>query len=331
MFFGSESIQKEIIEKANRIAREHDMRLIYGTTTGSISKGIQAYDSDYDIRFLFVRNSAPNKLYTAMNCKEEDIIYRYFTQEDHSVFVEKKEIFDRIAFWEFSSFLQFLIVPQIGKETKDANGLYYIVEHTFLSPFTWDPYGIQESLQAFIQLVFKPQYSIPYYQNLIKIRFTEETELINAKDYVDAVWAAMSILWLLKFRKPAPLHFYTLLTAVDDIELREGLVNLINYTYENIKNYCIQENPDVRSIGRHYVDVKRNKKIDDFINMMKEKGSVMLDKVNAELSISGKSIQGLRMEQEKELLNRLYNNMKFVFNPNEVMGILEKQKCSVYF
>lgn len=259
MFYGKEVTWKEILKHAEAIAEEQGMILVYGATMGSISRGIPALDSDYDIRFLFLKKDNPMKVWDPKKCLESDIVYRYFRDKNHRTDIDITYVYDRMAFWELTSFLQLLVEPQIGTETWDKNGLYYVVEHTFLSPYTWDPYGIQQKVMPFIYRYAKPEYSVNHFREMIEKAYNNELKngKMGAKDYLDALWAALSLQWIRKNGGPSPVDFGVLLTSVEESDVRKRLERWGQEIIEKC-NYTLRvSNSQIRGFSRYNVFCKR--------------------------------------------------------------------------
>ncbi len=221
MMYGCKAHWDELFGHAQRLAEEKKVKLVYGATMGSISRGLAAVDSDYDSRFLFVRDDLENNWLDPSDCKEKDIIFRYFRDDGHRTDIDIKFSYDRIAFWELTSFLRLLKKPAIGKETFNVDGLYYVAEHTFMSPYTYDPYGIQQRILPYIHKYPKSNFVVNHCMKMIKK--IEGKDRLLAKDYIDAVWAALSIIWIQKNGGPSPVDFSVLLSALDDEKTKKSL------------------------------------------------------------------------------------------------------------
>lgn len=264
MLFGNDYVQETILNKAKEIASEKGFQIVYGAVMGSISRGIASYDSDCDLRFLYVREDFPQKIYWPKEHSEKELIYRYFTRDDHSTEVSISVPFDRIAFWELSSFLTYLVEPVIGDETWNANGLYYIVEHTFLSPYTWDPYGLQQLIIPYLNILHKEKYEKNYMKTIIANIHTDKTNVVM-KDYLDAIWASLSIWWIDTYHMVSPVSIYSLLAAYPNAMFRQKIDNLINQTYEKCRQYYLENGNTIRGIARDNVLMERDEEIEQFI------------------------------------------------------------------
>ncbi len=199
MLFGNKKIHERIYNEVEQFEQTHDVKVIYGANVGGISRGLQYKDSDYDTRFLYIHGDFPHKIYVPDTLPEKSLICRvYFDNAP----------FEWIPFWEFSSFIQFLNNPMI--DAKFSVGLYNVVGWTFLSPYTYDPYGIQPKIWPLIQKVFHKDYFIAYHKKMME-SFALHDETVAAKDYLYALHAALSINWADRHNEYAPVYTPTLL------------------------------------------------------------------------------------------------------------------------
>lgn len=199
MLYGDKEIQERIQNEIAICEKERGIKVIYGAIVGGISKGLQHKDSDYDTRFLYIEKDFPEKIFEPEKVAEKEIIYRkYFDGTP----------FEWIPFWEFSSFMQFLINPSI--DHKFSTGLYNVVGWTFLSPYNYDPYGIQMKILPLIQKIFHKDYCIAYHKDLLE-SFPLKEENVFVKKYMYALHAALSINWMYKYNEYPPVYIKTLL------------------------------------------------------------------------------------------------------------------------
>ena len=254
MLYGSEETKKIILKKTREIAAERGVTLLYGANVGSISQGLERYDSDYDTRFLYFNPSTPNDSRALDAISEDRLIYRY-EPEDPSLF------YDRIALWDMTAFLHYLCWPQI--EGKVSYGLYNVVQWTFLTPYTWDPYGIGGKLIPLMRSIFHPDWAIAFYRSFIQEHFMPRSREIERREYLLAIRAAMSIQWIRRFQTFAPVHFSSLLAMCEDERLR-------NYVEE--QNGWLRERsvegagsgPIKRQVS-HYITGQTDPEIDGWI------------------------------------------------------------------
>ena len=213
MLFGTLDLQEEVIEQAYRYAEKEEMKLIFGAMVGSISKGLYYADSDYDTRFLYLRKDFPQKICIPSEMQEEELVKRYYPEN---------KVYEWIPFWEATSFLHFLVNPCFKDDF--SVGLYNIVGWTFLSPYIWDPYGLQSKLMPLMNQIFCREYEISYHKKVIEKYIGEfEKERIITKSYLYSVHAAATIEWSIKYNEQPPIYLQTLLYGLG----REQLWNVV--------------------------------------------------------------------------------------------------------
>jgi len=209
MLYGDIELQKEVIREVNQYAKQEGIKPIFGAMVGSISKGLQYPDSDYDTRFLYLREDFPEKICKPVHMKEEELVKRYYP---------KDRVYEWIPFWEATSFFQFLTMPSFLNDF--SVGLYNIVGWTMMSPYIWDPYGLQSRLMPLIHKIFHPEYEIVYHKGVLE-KYSGEwgAESVIAKSYLYSVHAAVTIEWSLKFREQPPIDLQTLLCGLKRYEV----------------------------------------------------------------------------------------------------------------
>lgn len=257
MLYGDTKIQERIQNEIEICEKERGIKVIYGANVGGISKGLQYKDSDYDTRFLYIEKDFPEKIFEPEKIAEKEIIYRkYFDGTP----------FEWIPFWEFSSFMQFLINPAI--DHKFSVGLYNVVGWTFLSPYSFDPYGIQMKILPLIQKLFHKDYCIAYHKDLLE-SFSLNEATILAKDYVYALHAALSINWMYKYSEYPPIYIKTLLA--DEPKLYVKVCEMIKHYQDEAASY-VDKNSEGKLHDTHYkIMTKHLDIVDEYLDMTKKK------------------------------------------------------------
>lgn len=72
-----ETMREKIIKFCQDIENEHNIRILFAVENGSRSWGMESENSDYDVRFVFIR---PYQEYLKLTIKP-DIIYKHYDQE----------------------------------------------------------------------------------------------------------------------------------------------------------------------------------------------------------------------------------------------------------
>lgn len=217
MLFGWQ-YEKKILDDAMRFAKENDMKLVFAAMVGGISKGLQNYDSDYDTRFLYVKKDFPQKIYEPKNYKESILIKRYYPEED--------ELYEWIPFWELTSFFSYLENPIL--DNKFSIGLFGVVLWTMMSPYVWDPYGLQNKIVPYINTFFSKYYAVKYYLMQMENQLSMGNEKkILLKRYLYAVHAACSIEWVIKNATIPPVYLRSLYLVVQNDDVKKEIEKLI--------------------------------------------------------------------------------------------------------
>ncbi len=276
MLFGNEEFQKKFMSDVLQFAEEKNFMLLYGALVGGISKGLQYEDSDYDTRFLYVDRSNPEKIYIPFHEKEKDLKHRvYFDNLPYEF----------IPLWEFTSFMQFLHTPAF--DGKESCGLYNIIGWTLQSPYTWDPYGIQMKIIPIMNSVFRKEKFIPYHVDQIKEYFSKDSQVI-IKDYLYAIYAALSIKWAIERETFPPVYMKSLVMEIAPVALRSKVLDMIDLSKKLSAEYLHQgEENEEKLQESHYVgNIAHDAEIDAFINQMREEAGNIIPGIIDEGSIN---------------------------------------------
>lgn len=248
MLYGDAKAVSSLMTIAESIAKQKDFKLIFAAVQGSISRGLARYDSDYDIRFLYIRKDGKrvNKVETYA---EKDIVFRYYPAENC--------FYDKIAFWEANAFLSFLEKPELNNAGISV-GLYNQVFWTLSSPYVWDPYGLSNKILPIANKIINKKWLWDFFLSYIEERIGEGQVVI--RDYIYIVATIWQMQWLETTNSYPPLNMKTLECICDDLKVI-GIVN------EYIKGMKAQSQKDV-SIKRksHSMDtIERNGYLDEWI------------------------------------------------------------------
>ena len=212
----NEKMRKDYLDDVFLYAKQHSVHPVYIGMDGSRSKGMDSIDSDYDTRVLYVPACRDGREIHFPWLEEEKKLHQKFYTNKESELTGKPWEF--IPFWEMTSFFQFLKCPKF-KDCDFSSGLYKIVGWTMKTPYSWDPYGLQQKLIPLIDSVFVPQWEIGWYKEQIDIYWKSGTESILMKHYLKALHAALSILWLRDCFGVPPVDKFALMYANPHISI----------------------------------------------------------------------------------------------------------------
>ena len=217
-------IVKEALAKIQKFEDSENKKLIYASTIGSISKLISRDNSDYDLRGIFVDKKF-NFLQKKDLHNEKLIRFRLF---------DKNNTCNCIALWEASAFLNFLYEPFIDNGYK-----YKLIKNviwSFNSPYSYDPFGIQNSVLFFIKKIISLEKEYSYQLNEISNFIKTINDTFNERCLLEIIHGSLYIKWICQFRELPPLSIYALLNILNNEEkscLEEIIANLKRCSYKN--------------------------------------------------------------------------------------------------
>lgn len=277
MLYGNRKIQDEILGKVKEFEEKYNKKVVFGAMVGSISKGVERYDSDYDTRFLYLDQSAQG--FVRWDRVKEDIkerqIHQCYIPDSKDCFVDgvhyhdkqcefmpedKGLFYDKIAFWELTSFINFLRNPKL--DNKFSVGLYHIVGWTFNSPFCWDPYGIKSKISCLLDEMFIKEYEIQYYRNYIQNTLKKSPVML--REYLYSSYYALAIQYCIKHEKFAPVYFRTLLAMCNNEKIEDAILKLEKRYYSSVAEK-VQEGKLYERKMANSISVEKSSIIDNFL------------------------------------------------------------------
>lgn len=222
MLYGDRLFVDGLMQEVTDIEEERRIKIIFGSTIGSISRGIQRYTSDYDVRFLYVDRNH-NFIDSGYRHIEDRIRYRIFNDN---------KAYNCIAFWETSAFLNFLHEPYINQGVKYK--LARNVIWSFLSSYQFDPYGISGKILPLLTKVINIDCEINHHYTILGDYCRARNPLVALDDYFKVTHAYLSLLWIKQERTVPPLHIITLMSSADN-EICDHINHYLafNWSYKN--------------------------------------------------------------------------------------------------
>lgn len=121
-------MRQEIINKLNEIEKKEHVKIIYAIESGSRAWGFESVDSDYDVRFIYVRRKED---YLCLDEKSDVIELPIDEVFDISGWDLKKAL--RLLYKSNPSLLEWFASPIIYKETKEASYIKEVIPFYFSS------------------------------------------------------------------------------------------------------------------------------------------------------------------------------------------------------
>ena len=196
-------MREVIMEKLREIALKEDVKILYAAESGSRAWGFDSPDSDYDVRFIYVRK-----------------------QEDYLRILPRRDVIE----WQLD-------------ETLDINGwdiqkamLLLLKSNPTLfewanSPIVYQTTEQWESLKEIINRYFSSKSGVYHYLNMAKHNYREylKADQVKQKKYLYVLRPILACRWILRTQTPPPMEFESLVHA----ELESELLPLVMQLLEN--------------------------------------------------------------------------------------------------
>ena len=194
-------MKEVILEKLKEIEIEHNVHILLAVESGSRAWGFASPDSDYDVRFIYVR---PKEFYLRLD-RTRDVI-----EEPIS------ELLD-INGWDIDKTLRLL---------HRSNPT---LMEWFSSPIIYIDHGIRESFSPLMSKYFSSKKGLYHYLSMAKSNYREylKSEMVRAKKYFYVLRPVLACKWILEKGTPPPMLFSELMEAQLDPALKPAIDRLL--------------------------------------------------------------------------------------------------------
>lgn len=180
---------EQIKGELNRIEREEGVRILYACESGSRAWGFSSPNSDYDVRFLYVR---PTDWYLSIY-EQRDVIERPVSDmlDIHGWDLKKALLLFRKSNPPLLEWLQ--------------------------SPIAyWEHYTVTERIRQLSPLTFSPRTSMYHYLHMAKRNFREYLlgDVVKIKKYFYVLRPVLACEWIERFGTMPPQEFEKLVNGV---------------------------------------------------------------------------------------------------------------------
>lgn len=194
----------ETIQKAlKRIEEEHQVRILFAVESGSRAWGFPSQDSDYDVRFVYIK---PLEWYLSIDDKR-DVIEEPIN-----------DVLDSSG-WDIRKALKLFRKsnpPLLEWLNSD------IVYH--------DAYGFKEEMLNIRHQVFSPKSSLHHYLSMAKGNYRDylQGEQVRIKKYFYVLRPLLACMWIEKYNTNPPILFQELLDdLLDDSQIKHIIEELL--------------------------------------------------------------------------------------------------------
>ena len=259
MLFGEKRFISALQSEISKVEKNRSFTVVFASTIGSISKGIQRYTSDYDIRCLYRLNDTQAIDYHS----ESQIRYRQYNPT---------EPYNCIAFWEIRAFVNFLREPYIDGQA--TYKLFRNVLDSFLSPYKYDPYGLTEKIFPLVKMIVPLQHDLLYHQKSLSSLIAKYPENVPINQYINMLHSFLSIQWIIKYNEVPPMNILSLSSSASN-----EIKNQINRVLELFREHSSQ------AIDQYTLDIPEHLQVDyedSISNLSENKTTFSLKDIHSE-------------------------------------------------
>lgn len=206
MNYISEEIKHEIIARLTQIEAEEDVSIFYACESGSRAWGFPSEDSDYDVRFLYLRHA---DWYLSIDLESKrDVIERPIND---AIDISGWDLRKALQLFQKSNppLLEWLNSPIIYRETQT----------------------LTSQLRALVPEFYSPASCLHHYLHMAQGNFREHLrgEIVWVKKYFYVLRPLLAIRWIETHAKVVPMEFDQLVEAgVDSEKLKAAIKTLIH-------------------------------------------------------------------------------------------------------
>jgi len=192
---------KDILNALRDIEEQDDINILFACESGSRAWGFDSPDSDYDVRFVYMRTLAD---YLSLKDVSDTKEYRLSDDLD-------------IVGWDLRKFLRLLRKSNPSTMEWMGSPVVYSMDTRF------------QRVRDLRECCFDPASCAWHYYGMAKKHDTRylDGEMVSAKKYLYIVRAILSAEWCIREQSPAPILFSELLGTVTDENLRKTIELLV--------------------------------------------------------------------------------------------------------
>jgi uncharacterized protein len=197
-------IRQEIMRRLDATEREHGVKVVLAVESGSRAWGFASPNSDYDVRFVYVR---PKEWYLSVDLESKRDVIEY-------------EITDDIDLngWDVRKALQLF---------RNSNPAFV---EWITSPITYiDNGGFAQACRGLLGSIYSPEKGIYHYRSMAKTNYRGylRGDPVPLKKYFYVLRPLLAVRWLEQYGQAAPIEFGKLLAVLDDSEILADIYSLL--------------------------------------------------------------------------------------------------------
>jgi len=188
-----DDVRTEIMRRMHAAEAEHGVRILLAVESGSRAWGFESPNSDYDARFIYAH---PRDWYLSVSLEEQRDVIEYPIVDD---------------------------IDLNGWDLRKALRLFSKSNPAFAewiqSPIVYsEATGFADTVRRLLPGVYSCEHGIHHYRSMAKTNYRSylRADLVPLKKYFYVLRPLLSVQWLERYAKPAPIEFRKLLHLIDD-------------------------------------------------------------------------------------------------------------------
>ena len=218
-------MQELIVQRLHEIEQTEHVRILMAVESGSRAWGFSSPDSDYDVRFLYVR---PPKEYLRLDRLRDVIELPINDLLDVNGWDIDKAL--KLLYRSNPTLFEWLASPIVYMETAYANILRSAAKEYFIS-----------------------KHGLYHYHSMAESNYREylKTDMVKAKKYFYVLRPILACKWILEYRSQPPMLFSELMDAELESELRPVVLQLLEL---KINTPEVKQIPRIDSLNAYLED-----------------------------------------------------------------------------
>lgn len=188
-----DEVRAEIVSRLKKAEDEHGVRILFAIESGSRAWGFASPNSDYDVRFIYMREPA---WYQAVDLEERRDVIEYPIVDD---------------------------IDLNGWDARKALRLFWKSNPAFVewiqSPITYFEQSVfrRQALQA-LPHIYMPEKGVYHYRSMAKTNYRAylREPMVRLKKYFYVLRPLLAAEWIETTGEAAPIEFHKLLTLLSD-------------------------------------------------------------------------------------------------------------------
>ena len=189
----AEHIRADILERIRAAEEEHNVKVIYAIESGSRAWGFASPNSDYDVRFVYVR---PKDWYLTIDVEDKRDVIEYPIVDDID-----------INGWDLRKALKLLWRSNPAIIEWLQSPIVYIDDNKFAP-----------AAREILHSIYSVPKGIYHYRSMAKTNYRTylKEDLVPIKKYFYVLRPLLAIRWLEQYQQPAPIEFHRLRELIEN-------------------------------------------------------------------------------------------------------------------